>query len=83
MDSNLVKPDVAERLVEAQEITMAVDSNEGSGAPVLPVERDIGVNDVGIVAWLLTLRSPECPQGRKVTAFINTTMPISTEQSRA
>jgi hypothetical protein len=33
---------------------------------VAPVERPIGGNDVGIVAWRLALRTPECPGGREV-----------------
>ena len=28
-------------------------------------------NDVGIVAWVMTLRTPECPQGRQVVAIAN------------
>ena len=34
--------------------------------PMQPVSRPVGENDVGIVTWQLTLRSPECPQGRQV-----------------
>ena len=33
---------------------------------MIPVNRPIGQNDVGIVVWLLTLKTPECPQGRQV-----------------
>lgn len=35
-------------------------------AAVYQVDRGAGQNDVGIVAWLLTLKTPECPQGRQV-----------------
>ena len=35
-------------------------------AAVTQVDRGAGQNDVGIVAWLLTLKTPECPQGRQV-----------------
>ena len=30
------------------------------------VQRPTGSNDVGMVAWHMTLRTPECPQGRQV-----------------
>ena len=56
----------AERLVDAQEIVMSADDASGSAGSMVPVDRKVGLNDVGIVAWMLTLRSPECPQGRKV-----------------
>ncbi len=36
--------------------------------PMVPVNRPVGQNDVGMIAWVLTLRTPECPQGRKVQA---------------
>lgn len=28
-------------------------------------------NEVGVVAWVMTLRTPECPQGRQVVAIVN------------
>ena len=34
--------------------------------PMVPVNRPVGQNDIGMIAWVLTLRTPECPQGRKV-----------------
>lgn len=34
---------------------------------LLPVDRPAGQNDVGVVSWLLTLKTPECPQGRQVS----------------
>lgn len=33
---------------------------------MVQTERDPGQNDVGVVAWLLTLKTPESPQGRQV-----------------
>jgi hypothetical protein len=30
------------------------------------VEREPGLNTTGMVAWLMTLKTPECPQGRQV-----------------
>ena len=53
--------------MEAQELV----AEEAAGKPhaVWPmrcVSREVGENDVGIVAWQLTLKTPECPQGRQV-----------------
>lgn len=33
---------------------------------LIPIDRGPAQNDVGIVAWLLTMRTPESPQGRQV-----------------
>jgi hypothetical protein len=54
------------RLVEVQEL-VALERPPGHWS-VQRIERDIGENDVGIVSWLMTLKTPECPQGRQVTA---------------
>lgn len=57
----------AARLVEAQEMVM-VDESASFRSPgrVQLVERPMGINTVGVVAWLLLLRTPEYPQGRQV-----------------
>lgn len=34
--------------------------------PMVAVSRPVGQNDVGMIAWTLKLKTPECPQGRKV-----------------
>ena len=39
-----------------------------SAGKVHLVQRAIGQNTVGVVAWLLLLRTPECPDGRQVSA---------------
>ncbi len=52
----------------AQEL-VAVPAPGGEGpAAMQPVQRPVGANDVGIVAWRLTLRTPECPSGREVAS---------------
>jgi acetyl-CoA carboxylase / biotin carboxylase 1 len=33
--------------------------------------RPISQNTIGVVAWLITLRTPECPQGRRIIAVAN------------
>lgn len=35
-------------------------------APLALVQRPTSCNDVGVVAWVMTLKTPECPQGRQV-----------------
>lgn len=58
---------IAGPLVEVQEL---VTPSGAIGAPsMVPTDRPSGQNDVGIVAWLLTLKTPECPQGRQVPLF--------------
>lgn len=38
---------------------------------MIPVTRDAGLNDVGMVAWLAKLSTPECPSGREVVLICN------------
>ena len=59
---------LAERLVEEQELVMVQHGTFKRAAAMVPVQRRVGQNDVGIVAWELSLRTPECPQGRKVSS---------------
>lgn len=33
--------------------------------------RPAGLNDVGMVAWLVTLMTPECPDGRQAILIAN------------
>ena len=54
-------------LVAAEELVMPATGTDNRPAAVVPVERAPGGNDVGVVAWLLTLKTPECPQGRQVS----------------
>ena len=44
---------------------------EGNNAVLLPMMREKGLNDVGMVAWLLTMKTPECPEGRQVVIICN------------
>jgi hypothetical protein len=54
----------AGRLVDTTELLLAPGASfRQPGRPLL-VQRPMGQNDVGMVAWLLTLRTPECPQVR-------------------
>lgn len=52
-----------------------VEGGHGKAAQMIPVDRPTGQNDVGIVSWLITLKTPECPQGRQVHTLCNITQP--------
>ena len=47
-------------------MVMSDDATFRSPAALQLVERPSGLYTVGVVAWLLLLRTPECPQGRQV-----------------
>lgn len=40
-------------------------------ATQMGVDRSAGLNDVGMVAWLVTLRTPEYPEGRQTIVIAN------------
>jgi len=44
---------------------------ENNEVEMIEVNRPMGQNDVGMVAWLITLRTPECPNGRQVVLISN------------
>ena len=58
----------AESLVDAQEMVLSSRGQPSQRIALQPVTRPIGQNDVGIVAWIMTLKSPECPTGRRVAS---------------
>ena len=39
-------------------------------AALQPLQRPMGQNDVGIVAWHMVLCTPECPEGRQVSKLL-------------
>lgn len=61
------------RLVEAQELVPAEGSELSyrEKTPLVPATRAMGSNSIGVVAWVLTLRTPEYPQGRQIVAIAN------------
>ncbi|CAK0731625.1 hypothetical protein CVIRNUC_000020 [Coccomyxa viridis] len=59
------------RLVDVEELVMPAGGTHQHPKPMVPVNRPVGQNDVGMIAWVLTLRTPECPQGRKLVAVAN------------
>jgi len=44
----------------------ADDSFTSNNLELVRVQRGPGLNDVGMVAWHITLKTPECQQGRQV-----------------
>jgi acetyl-CoA carboxylase/biotin carboxylase 1 len=44
---------------------------EGSDGKLMPGARPIGTNKVGMVAWVVTMKTPEYPQGREVVFIAN------------
>ncbi|KAL3817779.1 hypothetical protein ACHAXA_002423 [Cyclostephanos tholiformis] len=66
--SSLSGPDVASiptNLFEAQELL------EGADGELVPGKREIGTNKVGMVAWLVNMKTPEYPSGREVVFISN------------
>ena len=52
------------RLVEAEELVLAPGCHYREPCRLQPVRRRIGQNDCGMVASVMTLRTPEVPQVR-------------------
>jgi biotin carboxylase/acetyl-CoA carboxylase carboxyltransferase component/biotin carboxyl carrier protein len=40
-------------------------------AGLVPTDRSPGLNDIGMVAWRCTMRTPECPTGRDIVIIAN------------
>lgn len=61
------------KLVEAQELVPRDEEllNFRESAPLVPMKRPPNLNKVGVVAWLMTLHTPEYPQGRQIVTIAN------------
>lgn len=60
----------AGELIEVQEMGLIKD--EGTSEPGLEfVSTTFGKNSIGMIAWLMTLKTPECPFGRQIVAIAN------------
>ncbi|VYS48102.1 unnamed protein product [Arabidopsis thaliana] len=58
------------RLINVKELVFS--NTEGSlGTSLIPVERPAGLNDIGMVAWILEMSTPEFPMGRKLLIVAN------------
>jgi hypothetical protein len=47
--------------------SVGTDSFTSNNLELVRVQRGPGLNDVGMVAWHMTLKTPECQQGRQVS----------------
>jgi acetyl-CoA carboxylase/biotin carboxylase 1 len=61
-----VKISIPNVLLETRELIL-----DDSGNAVKETSRPRGNNDIGMVAWLLTLYTPEYPQGREIVIIAN------------
>ena len=57
--------------MEVQELVAPPGASYRDRVPLAPAARPPAQNTVGVVAWLMTLRAPEAPQGRQVVAIAN------------
>lgn len=56
----------------SSEELIVVPGTEGEGTTQLaPSDRTVGTNDIGMVAWRATLRTPEYPDGREIVLIAN------------
>ncbi|KAK4374393.1 hypothetical protein RND71_005070 [Anisodus tanguticus] len=57
-------------LLKVTELSFA-DKKGSWGTPLVSVERQPGFNDVGMVAWIMEMSTPEFPMGRKILVVTN------------
>nr|ASZ00196.1 acetyl-CoA carboxylase 1 [California macrophylla] len=57
-------------LLKSRELVFA-DPKGNWGTPLVPVERQPGLNDVGMVAWCMEMSTPEFPSGRTILIVAN------------
>lgn len=50
---------------------MFADSHGAWGTPLVPVSQSSGLNDIGMVAWLMEMSTPEFCGGRKIVVVAN------------
>ncbi|KAI0561153.1 acetyl-CoA carboxylase [Gracilaria domingensis] len=53
-------------LIEAKELILSSDASGRSGPELVETRRKPGQNDIGMVAWIWLLRTPEYPDGRQL-----------------
>nr|CAL63610.1 acetyl-coenzyme A carboxylase [Alopecurus myosuroides] len=56
--------------VKATELVFA-EKNGSWGTPIIPMQRAAGLNDIGMVAWILDMSTPEFPSGRQIIVIAN------------
>ncbi|PPD85132.1 hypothetical protein GOBAR_DD17929 [Gossypium barbadense] len=57
-------------LPKVMELVFA-DQKGNWGTPLVPIERQPGLNDVGMVAWCMEMFTPEFPSGRTILVVVN------------
>ncbi|KAL6839698.1 hypothetical protein ACP4OV_030386 [Aristida adscensionis] len=60
----------SEPYVKETELVFA-DKHGSWGTPLVPMERPAGLNDIGMVAWILDMSTPEFPSGRQIIVVAN------------
>lgn len=58
-------------LIDSTELILAHSPSEGEQPQLVTTKRKAGLNDIGMVSWLCTLRTPEYPNGRDVIIIAN------------
>jgi acetyl-CoA carboxylase/biotin carboxylase 1 len=77
-----VKISIPDSIFECKELVLCESGTEtplergwtalnSSDKPLVPLHREPGLNDVGMVAWLIRYNPPECPDGRRVVIICN------------
>ena len=56
--------------MKATELVFA-EKHGSWGTPIIPMERPAGLNDIGMVAWILEMSTPEFPNGRQIIVVAN------------
>ncbi|XP_008803739.1 acetyl-CoA carboxylase 1-like [Phoenix dactylifera] len=69
-DSGNAKAKDSKDILKVTELMFA-DKNGAWGTPLVPVERSPGLNDVGMIAWIMEISTPEFPSGRKIIVVAN------------
>eukprot|EP01094_Clydonella_sp_ATCC50884_P002538 TRINITY_DN11939_c0_g1_i1.p1 TRINITY_DN11939_c0_g1~~TRINITY_DN11939_c0_g1_i1.p1 ORF type:complete len:2190 (+),score=948.83 TRINITY_DN11939_c0_g1_i1:693-6572(+) len=59
-------PKQPQNVLDVCELVLSPDESE-----LVRSDRPVGENDIGMVAWLLTMYTPECPKGRRVVVISN------------
>eukprot|EP01083_Nonionella_stella_P225808 802487_1 len=53
------------------DVVELITQGDGAGTTLEETKRSIGQNDCGMVAWKLTLKTPEYPEGREIVLIAN------------
>lgn len=61
----------AGELVEVQEMGLVDGEGSNEGYSLKFVSTSVGMNTIGMLAWLMTLKTPECSYGRQLVVIAN------------